>query len=83
MGNATELLKAGKVNKATFFVDQNTSATIQVADYISQLFFNFGRQETNAAAAQYAGLEKGIFEVNVIMGECEYPFFYAWHRRGS
>ena len=54
-------------------MDQNASATVQVADYVSQLFPNFGPQETNAAAAQYAGLGTNVFQVNAIMGECKYP----------
>jgi len=76
----TELLKAGKVNgggllsvtntfEGNIFVDQNTLATVEVADYVSQLFPNFGRQEIDAAAAQYAGLGSNIFQVNAIMGE--------------
>ena len=56
-------------------MDQNTSATVQVADYISQLFPNFGPQETNAAAAQYAGLGTNINQVITIIGECEHPSF--------
>ena len=66
-------------------MDQNTSATVQVADYVSQLFPNFGPQEISAAVAQYAGLGTNIFQVNAIMGECEpeYPPLKAWHRRGS
>ena len=69
--------------EGTVFVNQNTSATVQVADYVSQLFPNFGRQEINAAAAQYAGLGTNIFQVEAIMGECEYPSLKAWNRRGS
>jgi hypothetical protein len=53
------------------FVDQNTSATVQVADYVSQLFPHFYLQEINAAVAQYAGLVTNIFLVNAIMDECE------------
>ena len=53
-------------------MDQNTSATVQVADYVSQLFPNFGPQEISAAAAQYAGLGTNIFQVDAIIGECEY-----------
>ena len=58
-------------------MDQNTSATVQVADYVSQLFPNFGSQEANAAAAQYEGLGTNIFQANAIMGECEYPSLNA------
>ena len=64
-------------------MDQNTSATIQVADYVSQLFPNFGRQEINVAVAQYAGLRTNIFQVNAIMGECELSFFHIQVRRGG
>ena len=53
-------------------MDQSTSATVQVADYVLQLFPNFGPEEANAAAAQYAGLGSNIFQVEAIMGECEY-----------
>ena len=64
-------------------MDQNTSATVQVADYVSQLFPNFGPQEISAAAAQYARLGTNIFQVDAIMGECEYSPLKAWHRRGN
>jgi hypothetical protein len=53
------------------FVNQNTSDTVQVADYVSQLFPNFNLQEINAAVAKYAGLGTNISQVNAIMGECE------------
>jgi hypothetical protein len=49
--------------------NQNTSATVQVTDYISQLLPNFGPQETNAVAAQYTGFGTYIFQVGAI--ECE------------
>ena len=53
---------------------------VQVADYVSQLFPNFGPQEIKATAAQYAGLGTNIFQVNAIMGECEQSFVhYAWN----
>ena len=63
-------------------MDQSTSATVQVADYVSQLFPNFGRQEISAAVAQYAGLGTNISQVDAIMGESEYPsLIYLSHRR--
>jgi hypothetical protein len=72
------LLSVTNAFEGNIFVNQSTSATVQVADYVSQLFPNFGPQETNAAAAQYAGLGTNIFQVNAIMGECEHPFLNAW-----
>ena len=61
------------------FVNQNTSDTIQVADYVSQLFPNFGRKEIDGVVEQYEGLGTGtnIFKVNAIMGECELLFFFV------
>jgi len=64
------------------FVNQSTAPTVQVADYVSQLFPNFGPQEIDAAAAQYAGLGTNIFQAEAIMGECEYPRPSAWYRGG-
>ncbi|KAH9481797.1 putative secreted lipase [Psilocybe cubensis] len=87
----TQLLKQGKVNgKILFsntntfegqtFVNQSTADTVQVVDYVSQLFPELGSKEVHAAAAQYAGLGTNIAQVVSIMGECMfffslYPFF--------
>ena len=60
--------------EGTIFVNQNTTATVQVTDYVTQLFPKFGPQVVDAVAAQYAGMGKNIFQVNAIMGECEYPY---------
>ena len=67
------MLSVTNTFEGNIFVNQNTSATVQVADYVSQLFPNFGPQEISAAVAQYAGLGTNIFQVEAIMGECEYP----------
>ena len=78
------LLSFTNTFEGNIFVDQNTSATVQVADYVSQLFPNLGGPEINAAAAQYAGLGTNIFQVNAIMGECKYPSLKSWQIiRGS
>ena len=66
------MLSVTNTFEGNIFVNQNTSATVQVADYVSQLFPNFGPQEISAAVAQYAGLGANIFQVDAIMGECEY-----------
>ena len=65
------LLSVTNTFEGNFFVNQNTSATVQVADYVSQLFPNFGQREIDEAVTQYAGLGTNIFQVNAIMGECE------------
>ncbi|KAF9557097.1 alpha/beta-hydrolase [Agrocybe pediades] len=51
------------------FVNQATANTVQVADYVTQLFPNISPAQAQAAAAQYAGLGTNIFQVNGIMGE--------------
>ena len=50
------LLGVTNTSEDATFVDQSTAATVQVVDYVSQLFPNFGPQEINATVAQYAGL---------------------------
>jgi hypothetical protein len=62
----------GVLLSGTLFVNQTTSAAVQAADYISQLFPNFGPPEINAAVAQYAGLGTNLFQMHGIMGECKY-----------
>ena len=59
--------------EGSIFVDQSTSNTVQVADYVSQLFPNFGPEQSSAAAAQYAGSGTNIFQAVAIMGECGCP----------
>ena len=48
-------------------MDQSRAATAQVADYISQLFPNFGIPDIDAAVAQYADLGTNIFQVEAII----------------
>ncbi|KAF8969094.1 hypothetical protein BDZ97DRAFT_1915460 [Flammula alnicola] len=76
----TELLKQGKLkkiiqsvtnaNEGIAFVNQSTANTaVQVPQYVAQLFPNLTPHETEAAAAQYAGLGSNIVQVNMIMSE--------------
>ena len=68
------LLTVTNAFEGDIFVNQNTSDTVQVADYVSQLFPNFGRKEIDGVVEQYEGLGPpgtNIFKVNAIMGECE------------
>ena len=71
------LLTVTNAFEGDIFVNQNTSDTVQVADYVSQLFPNFGRKEVDGVVERYEGLGPGtnIFKVNAIMGECELCFF--------
>ncbi|KAF8801565.1 alpha/beta-hydrolase [Phlegmacium glaucopus] len=85
----TQLMQAGKLNggivltvtnafEGTVFVNQNTASTVQIADYVSQLYPNFGTAQINAAVAQYAGLGTNIFQADAIMGESIFicPTYY-------
>ena len=65
------MLSVTNAFEGTFFVDQSTAKTVQVADYVSQLFPNFSPEQSNAAAARYADLGTNIFQAVAIMGECE------------
>jgi cholinesterase len=57
--------------EGALFVDQSTASTVQIPEYISQLFPAFGSKEIEATQAQYAGLGSNIFQAVAIMGECE------------
>ena len=61
------LLSVTNTFEGTSFVDQSRAATAQVADYISQLFPNFGIPDIDAAVAQYADLGTNIFQVEAII----------------
>ncbi|KAF4614038.1 hypothetical protein D9613_008113 [Agrocybe pediades] len=76
----TKLLQEKKVNgkilysvtntfEGVAFVNQATANTVQVADYVSQLFPNISPAQAQAAAAKYAGTGTNIFQANGIMGE--------------
>lgn len=53
-------------------MNQSTADTVQIPQYISQLFPNIGPDAIKIATALYAGLGTNIFQVNAIMGECMY-----------
>ncbi|EDR10347.1 uncharacterized protein LACBIDRAFT_317144 [Laccaria bicolor S238N-H82] len=74
------LLKKGKINgkmllsivnshEGDAFVDQTTAATVQVPDYIANLFPNLGAQDITTAAKLYQGLGSNIEQANLIAGE--------------
>ena len=62
-------------------MDPNTGDTVQVAEYVSELFPIFSVEQSNAVAAQYAGLGTNLFQVEAIMGECEYTCSSTGHHR--
>jgi cholinesterase len=59
--------------EGAIFVDQTTADTVQVGQYISELFPNLGPKEIEDAQAQYAGLGSNISQAVAIIGEGEHP----------
>ncbi|PPQ79378.1 hypothetical protein CVT25_002648 [Psilocybe cyanescens] len=85
----TNLLKQKKINgdalysvvntfEGTIFVDPTTENTVQVQQYVSQLFPTLGSKDVQAATAQYAGLGSNISQAISIMGEAIFvcPTYY-------
>lgn len=56
------------------FVNQTTAATVQIPNYVANLFPNLGAQDIAAAAQLYEGLGSNIEQVNLIAGECKLVF---------
>jgi cholinesterase len=66
------LLSVTNAFEGTIFVNQSTADTVQIPQYISQLFPTIGPDAIKTATALYAGLGTNIFQANAIMGECMY-----------
>lgn len=54
-------------DEGSLFVNQSSS--VDVANYVAQLFPLFGQKEIDAAAALYAGLGTPLAQATAIMGE--------------
>ena len=54
------------------FVNSSISDTVQVTEYVAELFPDFSPKQSSAVVAQYAGLGTNFSQVVAIMGECEY-----------
>ncbi|KAF5379722.1 hypothetical protein D9615_005696 [Tricholomella constricta] len=92
----TEALREKKVNgeiiltvtntfEGDLFVDKKTPPDVDVANYVAQLFPNFGAREIAAAAAQYKHLGSPVFQVTAIMGESIFicPTYYLLRAYGG
>jgi hypothetical protein len=53
-------------------VDSSTADTVQITNYVEQLFPRTESKEANVAAALYADVGKPIDQAIGIMGECEW-----------
>lgn len=57
--------------EGALFVDPSTADTVQIPNYVAQLFPQFGPKEIDATVAQYKDLGNNFFQAVAIMGECE------------
>ncbi|KAF5361006.1 hypothetical protein D9756_005124 [Leucocoprinus leucothites] len=76
----TELMREGKVNgeallavtnafEGTPFVDARTANTVQIPNYLANLFPEFGDAQVTAGTAQYANMGTPLQQAVAIMGE--------------
>ncbi|KAF4614264.1 hypothetical protein D9613_008001 [Agrocybe pediades] len=85
----TQVLRRGRLNgkisysvtnpmEGADFVNQSIASTVQVADYVSQLFPNLQPPDIDGATRLYAGLGSNISQVIAIMGESIFicPTYY-------
>ena len=53
------------------FVNLSTASTVQIPEYLVNLFPKLGEADVGGGTAQYANLGSSIEQVIGIMGECE------------
>lgn len=63
------LLSVVNSHEGDTFVNQTTAATVQIPNYVANLFPNLGAQDITAAAQLYQGLGSNIKQANLIAGE--------------
>ncbi|KAK0211802.1 Alpha/Beta hydrolase protein [Armillaria fumosa] len=67
--NGEVLMSVTNTNEGALFVDASTAGTVQVPEYLTQLFPNLSAQNRDVAVAKYSGLGTPIEQVTAIMGE--------------
>ncbi|KAK0482566.1 Alpha/Beta hydrolase protein [Armillaria novae-zelandiae] len=67
--NGEALLSVTNANKGTLFVNASTASTVQVPEYLMQLYSSLSVQNRHVAVAKYSGLGAPIDQVTLIMGE--------------
>jgi len=68
--------------EGTIFVNLSTASTVQIPEYLVNLFPKLGEANVREGTAQYANLGSSIEQVIGIMGECEWndtrrPFIFS------
>ncbi|PBK93167.1 alpha/beta-hydrolase [Armillaria gallica] len=67
--NGIALMSVTNINEGGIFVDSSTAGTVQVPQYLTQLFPNLSAQNRDVAVTKYSGLGTPINQVTAIMGE--------------
>ncbi|KAK0239584.1 Alpha/Beta hydrolase protein [Armillaria nabsnona] len=67
--NGEVLMSVTNTNEGALFVNASTVGTVQVPQYLTQLFPNLNAQNRDVAVAKYSGLGTPIEQVTAIMGE--------------
>ncbi|KAK0463614.1 Alpha/Beta hydrolase protein [Desarmillaria tabescens] len=67
--NGEVLMSVTNSDEGLIFVDTSTAATVQVPEYLTQLFPNLSAQNIDVAVAKYSSLGTPIEQVTAIMGE--------------
>ncbi|KAK0482570.1 Alpha/Beta hydrolase protein [Armillaria novae-zelandiae] len=67
--NGEVLMSITNANEGGIFVDSSTADTVQVPEYLTQLFPNLSAQNRDIAVTKYSGLGTPIDQVTAIMGE--------------
>ncbi|KAK0463608.1 Alpha/Beta hydrolase protein [Desarmillaria tabescens] len=67
--NGEVLMSVTNTDEGGPFVDSSTAGTVQVPDYLTQLFPSLSVQNRDIAVAKYSGLGAPIEQVAAIMGE--------------
>ncbi|KAK0211801.1 Alpha/Beta hydrolase protein [Armillaria fumosa] len=67
--NGEILMSITNANEGAIFVNSSTAGTVQVPEYLTQLFPNLSAQNRNIAVTKYSSLGTPIEQVTAIMGE--------------
>ncbi|KAK0196593.1 Alpha/Beta hydrolase protein [Armillaria mellea] len=67
--NGEVLMSMTNVNEGGIFVDSSTAGTVQVPEYLTQLFPSMSAQNRDIAVAKYSDLGTPIEQVTAIMAE--------------
>ncbi|SJL12161.1 uncharacterized protein ARMOST_15582 [Armillaria ostoyae] len=67
--NGEALMSVTNADEGAIFVDSTTAGTVQVPEYLMQLFPSLSAQHRDVAVAKYSGLGAPIDQVTAIMGD--------------